>query len=525
MFGVGGLVFKDVDFFKFIQIFFDFFGKLKSKFIYKKMESWSKYFQNGNRRDGSWVSVENKMVILILLGLYNIIEVFVLRLFDVDVFQYMYNFFVLLLQKEWRFFCNLFGVVFFIFCFKCQFCLSSVMFFDVQEVLRNVFKENQCFGMFLIQFIREILVFQVQDVQFDKVKLVKNMVFVFDIDGVLVYGDCLIFEGKMVFDMFNGNNQFGIKIFYIFFINGFGKFELVWIEQLFKIFQNFVNMEQFIQLYIFMCVLVEYYNIVFVVGGEGYKCCEVVEQYGFKDIIVFNDIVVWDEFIVFYCVFIDEECVFVCLRDFFKVNIDVIMVFFDLRDYVIDMQIIMDLFVSENGWFGIVVKDFVFQWIFIYFFQGDFFCLIEYFYFCMLQGVFCIGFEVMYKVYMGVDLECVVYGKFELVMYKYVDEVIVLWMDVFYGEERILENIYMIGDNLVLDIVGGNMYGWNICLVRMGVFQGGENDEENLVNFGVFVNVWEVVMVVCRKQLGDDFKFKWDDWVNLVLYGNQFVIY
>lgn len=115
------------------------------------------------------------------------------------------------------------------------------------------------------------------------------------------------------------------------------------------------------------------------------------------------------------------------------------------------------------------------------------------------------------------------YGKPELATYKYADEVLTEWMGELYGspsEERLPENIYMIGDNPASDIVGGNMYGWNTCLVRTGVFQGGDNDEENPANFGVFPNVLEAVQTALRKELGDDFGMKFDEHsVNPVLKG------
>ena len=40
-----------------------------------------------------------------------------------------------------------------------------------------------------------------------------------------------------------------------------------------------------------MHALAEYYDTVLVVDGEGYRCREVAEQYGIKDIVVPNDIV------------------------------------------------------------------------------------------------------------------------------------------------------------------------------------------------------------------------------------------
>lgn len=55
------------------------------------------------------------------------------------------------------------------------------------------------------------------------------------------------------------------------------------------------------------------------------------------------------------------------------------------------------------------------------------------------------------------------------------------------------------------------MYGWNTCLVRTGVFQGGDNDEQNPANFGVFANVLEAVKTAVQKELGKEFKFEWKD--------------
>ncbi|KAG9889998.1 HAD-superfamily hydrolase, partial [Aureobasidium melanogenum] len=122
----------------------------------------------------------------------------------------------------------------------------------------------------------------------------------------------------------------------------------------------------------------------------------------------------------------------------------------------------------------------------------------------------------------GVDLERVVYGKPELATYKYADEVMTSWMEQIHGEEKLPENIYMVGDNPASDIIGGNMYGWNTCLVRTGVFQGGDNDENNPASFGVFVNVLEAVKTAMRKELGQDFKFEWSsDKVNPVFSGSQ----
>ncbi|KAH9909658.1 HAD-like domain-containing protein [Xylariomycetidae sp. FL2044] len=376
-------------------------------------------------------------------------------------------------------------------------------------------------GMPPIQPTRAILVSQVQDLEKEKVKKAKNMAFAFDIDGVLVHGDRLIPEGKRALEILNGDNELGIKIPHIFLTNGGGKLETDRCAQLTKILQNPVSTEQFIQSHTPMSALAEYYNTVLVVGGVGYKCREVAEKYGFKDIVVPNDIVAWDPSIAPYREFTAYEAAMSKPRDFSKCNIEAILVFSDSRDYATDMQIIMDLLRSKNGRMKTMAKDPVAERIPIYFSQGDMLCPTEHWTPRMSQGTFRIGLEAMYKAITGADLERVVYGKPELATYKYADEVMTSWMEQLHGEEKLPENIYMVGDNPASDIIGGNQYGWNTCLVRTGVFQGGDNDENNPANFGVFPNVLEAVQKALRKELGADFKMHFDETINPVLHGEK----
>ncbi|TGJ83908.1 hypothetical protein E0Z10_g4840 [Xylaria hypoxylon] len=376
-------------------------------------------------------------------------------------------------------------------------------------------------GMPPIQPTREILASQIQTIEAKKVEKAKNMAFAFDIDGVLVHGDLLIPEGKRALDILNGDNELGIKVPHIFLTNGSGKPEKARCDQLTQILQNPVNTEQFIQSHTPMSALAAYYPSVLVVGGVGYRCREVAEHYGFKDVIVPNDIVAWDPTIAPYREFTEYEKAMSRPRDFSKHNIDAILVFSDSRDYATDIQIIMDLLLSQNGRLKTTAKDPESQRIPIYFSQGDLLCPTEHWTPRMSQGAFRIGIEAMYKAMTGVDLERVVYGKPELATYKYADEVMASWMEQIHGEEKLPENIYMIGDNPASDIIGGNTYGWNTCLVRTGVFQGGANDENNPANFGVFPNVLEAVQTALRKELGDDFKMHFDETVNPVLHGSK----
>jgi len=444
-------------------------------------------------------------------GSANTIEVPATRSSIADTSSYMHNLSMPPSMKERRGSRNSFGTSLPIPRSKRQSRLSSVHYPGGQP---------QRPGMPPVQPSRDIIAAQLQDLSSDKVRAAKDMAFVFDIDGVLVHGDRLIPEGKRVLDILNGDNELGIKIPHIFLTNGSGKPELARVEQLSKILQNPISTEQFIQSHTPMRALSEYYKTVLVVGGEGYKCREVAEEYGFQDIVVPNDIIAWDPTIAPYRIFTDEERKTSRPRDFSKTNIDAIMVFSDSRDYATDFQIIMDLLRSENGRLGTQAADPVSQRIPIYFSQGDMLCPTEHPYPRMSQGAFRIGLEAMYKSLTGVELERVVYGKPELATYKYADEIISSWMETIHNDEKLPSNIYMIGDNPASDIIGGNMYGWNTCLVRTGVFQGGANDEENPASFGVFTNVLGAVTTAMRKELGDDFKFEFDQRINPATHGN-----
>ncbi|KAK8192706.1 hypothetical protein M8818_007878 [Zalaria obscura] len=447
-------------------------------------------------------------------GGFNSIEVPATRNSIAQVDGYMHQLSLSPSMKDRRGSRNSFGASLPIPRSKRQSRLSSVHYADDGKPARP--------GMPPIQPTRDILASQVQSFESEKVKKAKNMAFVFDIDGVLVHGDRLIPQGQRALEILNGDNELGIKIPHIFLTNGSGKPEQARIDQLSKIVRNPIHMDQFIQSHTPMRALAEYYNTVLVVGGEGYKCREVAEQYGFKDIVVPNDIVAWDPTIAPYRVFTEEERKTSRPRDFSKINIEAIMVFSDSRDYATDMQIIMDLLRSENGRLGTMAEDPVSSRIPIYFSQGDMLCPTEHWTPRMSQGTFRIGLEAMYKALSGVDLERVVYGKPELATYKYADEVITSWMEQLHGEEKLPENVYMVGDNPASDIVGGNMYGWNTCLVRTGVFQGGDNDENNPASFGVFPNVLDAVQTALKKELGEDFRFEWSDAnVNPVLSGGK----
>ncbi|PYI18608.1 phosphatidyl synthase [Aspergillus japonicus CBS 114.51] len=369
---------------------------------------------------------------------------------------------------------------------------------------------------------RDILASQVQDMSKEKVAAAKNMAFAFDIDGVLAHGNHAIPQAKEALKMLNGDNELGIKIPYILLTNGGGKTEEARCAQLTEVLDCPISTDQFIQSHTPMQALAEYYETVLVLGGEGQKIREVAENYGFKNVIHPKDIQAWDPTVSPWSTLTEEEKAEAKPRDFSQVKFDAILVFADSRDYQTDMQLIMDLLLADDGKLLTRAKDPVASRIPIYFSQGDLLMPTDHKGPPRLtQGLFRISIEAQYKALTGVDLERVVYGKPERATYTYADEVLKSWMEEIHNENKLPENIYMVGDNPASDICGGNMHGWNTCLVRTGVFQGGDNDDNNPANFGVFPNVLEAVKAAVRKELGQEFKFKWNPKVNPVLHSEN----
>jgi HAD superfamily hydrolase (TIGR01456 family) len=250
----------------------------------------------------------------------------------------------------------------------------------------------------------------------------------------------------------------------------------------------------------------------------------VAESYGFKNVIHPKDILAWDPTISPWRSFSEKDRAGARPRDFSKVKFDAILVLADSRDYATDMQLIIDLLLAEDGKLLTRAKDPIASRIPIYFSQGDYSFPTDHKGPTRLtQGLFRISIEAQYKALTGVDLERVVYGKPERATYTYADEVLRSWMGEIHNENRLPRNIYMVGDNPQSDICGGNMYGWNTCLVRTGCFQGkkGENDAKNPANFGVFDHVLDAVKAAVRNELGHEFKLKWNPKINPVLHGES----
>jgi hypothetical protein len=85
--------------------------------------------------------------------------------------------------------------------------------------------------------------------------------------------------------------------------------------------------------------MVEKYETVLIVGGEGEKCREVALGYGFKDPVTPGDIIKHNASTTPFRKLTNTEMQHSIERDFTKTKIDAIFVFADSREWAGDVQV------------------------------------------------------------------------------------------------------------------------------------------------------------------------------------------
>ena len=165
--------------------------------------------------------------------------------------------------------------------------------------------------------------------------------------------------------MLNGENEWGIQVPYLYLTNGGsflnswgrmsksanlsiigGKTEAERCLQLSKQLEIEVSPGQFICGHTPMREMAQTYRTVLVVGGEGEKCRQVAESYGFKDVVTPGDIIKDNADTTPFRKLTSEEHTNSRARNFNQVEIDAIFVFADSRDWAGDQQIILGMFWS-----------------------------------------------------------------------------------------------------------------------------------------------------------------------------------
>jgi len=302
--------------------------------------------------------------------------------------------------------------------------------------------------------------------------------FAFDIDGVLIRGGKVIPEALEAMKMLNGDNQYGIKIPYIFVTNGGGKTEAERCLQLSNQLQIEVSPGQFICGHTPMREMAEKYNTVLVVGGEGEKCRHVAEGYGFKDVVTPGDIIKDNADTTPFRKLTPEEYKNSRARNFGEVEIDAIFVFADSRDWASDQQIILDLLMSKNGRLGTRSETFE-DGPPVFFSHNDVVWSASHDLTRIGMGALRVSLEAKFKAVTGKELQTTAFGKPQIGTFQFATRLLQQWRKDTHGIDFPPDTVYFVGDTPESDIRGTNEYdqhaenNWYSILVRTGVFQEG----------------------------------------------------
>lgn len=294
--------------------------------------------------------------------------------------------------------------------------------------------------------------------------------FAFDIDGVLMRGGTPIPEAIDALAILNGHNARRLKVPYIFITNGGGKLEEQRVEELQEKLKQDCSIAQFIQSHTPFRGMIDKYETVLVVGGEGHACRDVAESYGFKNVIIPGDIIAWDPSVVPFRTLTQEELSHCRPQDFSKIKIDAIFVFADSRDWAGDQQIILDLLLSKGGVMGTRSRTFD-EGPPIYFSNPDVLWATPNVLPRYGMGALRMCIEALYREATdGRPFKCTQLGKPYDATYEYATRVLTEWRALEHGIEQPPRNIYMVGDGPNSDIRGGNMAGWETILVETGIY-------------------------------------------------------
>jgi len=321
--------------------------------------------------------------------------------------------------------------------------------------------------------------------------------YAFDIDGVLIRGGRPIPEAIEAMKMLNGDNEYGIKVPYIFVTNGGGKTEAERCIQLSKQLEMEVSPGQFICGHTPMGEMAEKYGTVLVVGGEGEKCRIVAEGYGFKDVVTPGDIIKDNQDTTPFRTLTEEEYKNSRTRDFSKVDIEAIFVFADSRDWASDQQIILDLLMSKNGRIGTRSETFD-EGPPVFFSHNDVVWSASHDLTRIGMGALRVSLEAMYKAVTGKELKTTAFGKPQIGTFEFATRLLKRWRKDTHGINKGIDTVYFVGDTPESDIRGTNEFdkhtkdaNWYSILVETGVYQHGT--KPNFTPKATVENVLEAV--------------------------------
>ncbi|KAL8767100.1 MAG: hypothetical protein Q9194_006089 [Teloschistes cf. exilis] len=304
--------------------------------------------------------------------------------------------------------------------------------------------------------------------------------FAFDIDGVLIRGGKPIPQAVEAMKVLNGQNEYGVKVPYIFVTNGGGKTEQERCLDLSRQLEMEISPGQFICGHTPMREMAQKYNTVLVVGGEGDKCRTVAEGYGFKDVVTPGDIIKDNKDTTPFRKLTQDETDHSRARNFGETEIEAIFVFADSRDWAGDQQIILDLLMSKKGRLG-TRSDTFDEGPPIFFSHNDIVWSTSHNLTRIGMGALRASLEAMYKAITGKDLISTAFGKPQIGTFQFATRLLQQWRKDTHGINAPPQTVYFVGDTPESDIRGTNEFNaselsentWYSILVRTGVFQEG----------------------------------------------------
>jgi HAD superfamily hydrolase (TIGR01456 family) len=226
--------------------------------------------------------------------------------------------------------------------------------------------------------------------------------------------------------------------------------------------------------------MAEKYKTVLVVGGEGEKCRQVAEGYGFQDVVTPGDIIKDNKHTTPFRKLTEDENSQSRLRNFNQVEIEAIFVFADSRDWAGDQQIILDLLMSKNGRLG-TRSETLDEGPPVFFSHNDVIWSTSHELTRIGMGALRASLEAVFKAVTGNELKTVAFGKPQLETFQFATRLLRQWRKDTHGIDFPPETVYFIGDTPESDIRGTNEFDesgiagntWHSILVCTGVFREG----------------------------------------------------
>ncbi|KAG0639657.1 HAD-like domain-containing protein [Tuber brumale] len=338
--------------------------------------------------------------------------------------------------------------------------------------------------------------------------------FALDIDGVLLRGPEPHPSAKKALTKLQQND-----IPFILLTNGGGLSEAARCEDLSSKLDFPIAPSQLVQSHTPAKNYIQSYETILVVGGEGENCRKIAEEYGFKNVFIPDD---------FYATDPDISPFSTSPPPAYARNvpegtkIDAIFVFNDPRDWALSTQLIIDLLHSDNGVYGTVAKPGLRKPVPTFFTNIDMVWASQYHIPRLGQGAFR---EAVLSIFPripgargGAYLRTL--GKPTLPTFRYAQRLMVRSLVAKLGatspdlKTRILERVYMIGDNPESDIRGANRSRpdgtvWWSILVRSGVWREPHNTKSPMA-------IVDDVLAAVDWAMGNEQKIK--DGVALEVY-------